>query len=250
MQRFTGKTVLVTGGNSGIGLATAQRIIDEGGKVIITGRDEATLQQAEKSLGENAEAVKADVGKLADIDRLMAHIGQKYRTIDGLFANAGIAEFKPIDQVTENDFDSMFDINVKGVFFTLQKAIPLLAEGSAVVINASVAGSMGGGLSSVYGATKAAVRSMARTFSGAYVSRGLRFNAVSPGPIDTPIWGRMGNTTPEQVKKTKDGRAEMNPMKRMGTVDEVTAAIAFLLSPESSYILGAELFVDGGVTQL
>lgn len=249
-SRFSGKTILITGGNSGIGIATAKRIVHENGRVIITGRDQQTLQKAQQELGANAEAIVSDASRLSDITELMAKIKKKYITIDGIFANAGIAKFSPIEQVTEKDFDQLFEVNVKGVFFTLQKAMPLLAKGSSVVLNASVAGSLGGANSSVYGATKAAVRSMARTFSSAYLSHEIRFNAISPGPIETPIWTRPGGMPAEAIQATKQALTDTNPLKRYGSADEVAAAVAFLLSSESSYILGVELFVDGGVTQL
>ncbi len=180
----------------------------------------------------------------------MSGIKQEYGKIDRLFANAGVAKFALVEEITETDFDNLFNINVKGVYFTLQKAMPLLSDGSSVVVNASVAGSLGGETSSVYAATKAAVRSMARTFSSAYLSRGIRFNAVSPGPIETPIWNRTGGIPPEAVEGTKKAIAESNPMKRYGTLDEVCAVVTFLLSPESTYMLGAEIVVDGGRTQL
>lgn len=249
-QRFEGKTILVTGGNSGMGFATAKRIVQEGGKVIITGRDEKTLDQAKKELGSNAEAVKADVSKLKEIDALVATIKSKFGQIDGVFANAGIAKFLPIDFVTEEHFDELFSTNVKGVYFTLQKTIPLLKPGSSVVINASVVASTGGENSSVYASTKAAVRSMARTFSSAYLNKGIRFNVISPGPIETPIWHRPGGIPTEAIEATKKAVAESVPMKRYGTVEEITAPIAFLLSSESSYMTGAELLVDGGRVSL
>jgi NAD(P)-dependent dehydrogenase (short-subunit alcohol dehydrogenase family) len=248
MKRFEGKTILVTGGNSGMGFATAKRIVEEGGRVIITGRDKTTLEQAQKELGTKGEAIQADVSRLGDLDRLYAHIKEKYGKIDGLFANAGVAEFTPISAVTEEEFDRQFNINVKGVFFTLQKAIPLLNSGASVLLNASVTGSRGGDSSSVYSATKAAVRSMARTFAREHIAQGLRFNAISPGPIDTPIWN--GGIAREHITARKEMVAQANPLKRYGTVDEITSAIVFLLSPESTYILGAELFVDGGMNQL
>jgi len=248
-SRFQNKIVLITGGNSGIGFAVAKQIVGEGGRVIITGRDQETLRRAQMELGPNAEAIQADVAKLPEISALFEKVKQKYGTLDGLFANAGIAKFGPIEQVTEEDFDSLFDTNVKGVFFTLQKAVPLMKAGSSVVLNASVAGSRGSATSSVYGATKAAVRSMARTFSGAFVDRGIRFNAVSPGPIETPIWSR-GSLPANAVDATKNAIAQSNPMKRYGNPEEVSAAVTFLLSSESSYVLGTELFVDGGANQL
>jgi len=250
LNRFTGKKILITGGNSGIGFATAKRIVSEGGTVIIAGRNQKTLRQAKEELGPNSDAIQCDVGDLKSIDAMTGEVGRRIGKLDGLFANAGIATFRAIEEVTEQEFDSMFGINVKGLFFTLQKAIPIMNSGSSVVVTSSVAGSSGRGSSSVYGATKAAVRSMARTFSGAYVSRGIRFNAVSPGPIDTPIWERSGGLPGESVEATKKFVAESNPTKRYGTAEEVAAAVAFLLSSESSYILGSELFVDGGVNQI
>ncbi len=249
-QRFNGKTVLITGGNSGIGFATAKQIVTEGGKVIITGRDAQTLKQAQQELGPAAEAFQADVGKLLEIEGLFAKIKQKHTRLDGVFANAGVAKFTPATQVTEEEFDTIFDINVKGVYFTLQKSLPFLGQGSSVVINSSVTGSQGGSAISVYGATKAAVRSFARTFSTEFVSQGIRFNVISPGPIETPIWSRPGSLAPEAVEATKKAIAEQNPMKRYGTPAEAAATVTFLLSSESSYTLGSELFVDGGLTQL
>lgn len=248
-NRFNGKVVLVTGGNSGMGFTTAKRIVQEGGRVIITGRDEKTLKQAQLELGANAEAIRADVSNLKEIDSLMSTIKTKYGHLDGLFANAGIANFQPIEAVTEADFDQLFNTNVKGVYFTLQKAAPLMAKGGAIVVNASVVASRGGDGVSVYAATKAAVRSMARTFSSSLLPRGVRVNAVSPGPIETPIWGR-GGLPAGAVEGTKKAFAEANPMGRYGTTDEISAAVTFLLSSESSYIVGTELTVDGGMNQL
>ena len=250
-NRFQGRTILITGGNSGIGFATAKQIVQEGGKVIITGRDEKTLKTAQQELGANAQAIRADVGRLDEIDGLMKQVQEKYGKIQGVFANAGVAKFLPIEKVTEADFDYMFDVNVKGLFFTLQKALPLLADHSAVVLNASVAGSRGGAEISVYGATKAAVRSLGRTFSSSFVDRNIRFNVVSPGPIETPIWGRdAGHIPAAAIEATKQKMADSTPMRRNGTAEEVAAAVSFLLAPESSYILGAELFVDGGKNQI
>lgn len=250
-QRFEGRTILITGGNSGIGFATARQIVREGGKVIITGRDEKTLKAAQHELGVYADAIRADVGRLDEIDGLMKQIQQTHGKIHGVFANAGVAKFIPVEKVTEADFDYMFDVNVKGAFFTLQKAIPLLVDHSSVVLNSSVAGSRGGTASSVYGATKAAVRALARTFASSFVDRDIRFNVVSPGPIETPIWGRDAGQIPAAaIEETKLKMAESTPMKRNGTPEEVAAAVCFLLAPESSYILGAELFVDGGKNQI
>lgn len=254
-QRFAGKTVLITGGSSGIGFATAKRIVNEGGRVIITGRDEAKLKQAAAELGAQADYVRGDVSSLKEIDALYATVKQKYGHLDGLFANAGVANFNLSANVKEDEFDLLFDTNVKGLFFTLQKAVPLLVKGSSVVINASVAASRGTLSMSVYGASKAAARAFARSFANENVANGIRFNAVSPGPIETPIWGRGTDGASSGIDAAdlaagKEKKAQSNPMKRFGNPDEVAAAVAYLLSSESSYTTGSELFVDGGVNQL
>jgi NAD(P)-dependent dehydrogenase (short-subunit alcohol dehydrogenase family) len=250
-KRFENKIVLITGGNSGMGFTTAKRIVDEGGQVIITGRDPESLKRAQAELGPKSEAIRADVSSLQEIDQLFSQIKTKYGRIDALFANAGIAIFNPVEDVTEEIFDNLFDVNVKGVYFTLQKAIPLMSAGAAVVLNASVVSSKGSATNSVYAATKAAVRSMARTFSASYALKGIRFNVISPGPIETPIWGREGGGIPaEALSGVKKAVAETTALKRYGTTDEIAPAVAFLLSSESTYIVGVELFVDGGYTQL
>ncbi|MNT21527.1 Levodione reductase [compost metagenome] len=234
-----------------MGFATAKRIVDEGGQVIITGRDTESLKRAQMELGSKAEAIRADVSSLKEIDQLFTQIKNKYGRIDGLFANAGIAVFNQVEDVTEEIFDQLFDVNVKGVYFTLQKAVPLMSAGGAVVLNASVAASKGSATGSVYGATKAAVRSLARSFSASYALKGIRFNVVSPGPIETPIWGREGGGIPAEALSTvKQAVADTTALKRYGTTDEIAPAVAFLLSAESTYIIGAELLVDGGYTQL
>ncbi len=242
-NRFDGKIILVTGGNSGIGLATAARLVSEGATAIITGRNRETLNRAVQNLGKNAHGIAADMTRIPEIDALYRQIKEKFGRLDGLFANAGIALTEPIEEVTEQSFDSLVDANIKGTFFTLQKAIPLLAPGSSVVVNASVADTTGSTVFAVYGATKAAVRSMARSFSASYIERGIRFNAISPGPIETPIWSDTDADRVESVKQS-------NPSKRFGTAQEVAGAVAYLLSFEASYIVGAELYIDGGLTQL
>ncbi len=244
-MRFSGKTVLITGGSTGIGFATAKRILNEGGNVIITGRNQKKLDSAVESLGKKARSFMADASRVKEIEALYLFIKNEIGTIDGLFANAGIAVFKPVEAVTEEDFDMLINTNVKSVFFTLQKAIPYLTDEASIVLNASVAGSRGSPIGSVYGASKAAVRSMARTFASSLIERKIRVNAVSPGPIETPLWH-----TDETVTSIIEDVKTSNPMKRFGTAEETAAAVAFLLAPESSYITGIELFVDGGLTQL
>ncbi|CAM3004681.1 oxidoreductase, short-chain dehydrogenase/reductase [Legionella steigerwaltii] len=249
-MRFNGKTVLVTGGSSGIGFAVAKRVTDEGGRVIITGRNQKNLDAAVKKLGKTAQSIASDASRIRDIDALFSFIKKNVGPIDGLFANAGTVIFEPVEEVTEEHFDKLMNTNVKSVFFTLQKAIPHFADGASIVINSSIAGSTGRPTASVYSATKAAVRSMARTFAASLVARKIRVNAISPGPIDTPLWFVEGGLPADQVNKILDDIKVSNPMKRFGSAEEVAAAVAFLLASESSYITGSELFVDGGVTQL
>ena len=248
-KRFEGKTVVITGGNSGIGLATAKLFKEEGANVAISGRDQKTLDEAARTIGKGTLAVKADVSKLADIERLYSEVAAKFGKIDALFANAGIAKFAPVGDSTEQMFDETFDINVKGLYFTLQKAIPYLNDNAGIVLNSSVVNSRGTQGASVYAATKAAVRSLARTFAAELVGRGIRVNVVSPGPIATPIFGKTG--LPKEVlddfaKQIK----EDVPMKRFGTGEEVGHAALFLASNEASYITGVDLNVDGGMGQI
>jgi NAD(P)-dependent dehydrogenase (short-subunit alcohol dehydrogenase family) len=248
-KRFEGKTVVVTGGNSGIGLATAKLFHDDGAKVAISGRDQKTLDAAVKIIGEGTLAVKADVAKLPDIDRLFSQVSAKFGKIDALFANAGIAKFAPAADSNEEFFDQQFDINVKGMFFTLQKALPHLNDNAGIVLNSSVVNSKGTANASVYAATKAAVRSLARTFAAELVGRGIRVNVVSPGPIETPIIGRTG-LPQEAIDQFAAQITAENPMKRFGKPEEVGHAVLFLASPEASYITGVDLGVDGGVGQI
>ncbi len=248
-MRFSGKTILITGGSTGIGYAVAKRILEEGGSVVITGRSQKNLDSAVKSLGDNVRSVSSDVSKIKDIEKMFSFIKKEVGTINGVFANAGTTIFEPIEAVTEEHFDMLINTNVKSVFFTLQKAIPHLAQGSSIVLNASVAGSRGTPQFSVYSATKAAVRSMARTFAADLLEQKIRVNAVSPGPIETPLWHKDGIPT-EMSSKLIEQVKISNPMKRFGTPEEVASAVTFLLASESSYITGSELFVDGGLTQL
>jgi NAD(P)-dependent dehydrogenase (short-subunit alcohol dehydrogenase family) len=249
MKRFEGKTVVITGGNSGIGLATAKLFHEEGAKVAISGRDQKTLDEAVKVIGAGTLAVKADVSKLADIDKLFSQVAAKFGKIDALFANAGVAKFAPIGASTELMFDETFDINVKGLYFTLQKALPHLNDNAGIVLNSSVVNSKGNVAASVYSASKAAVRSLARTFGAELVDRGIRVNVVSPGPITTPIFGRTGLPQADIDEFAENIKARV-PMKRFGTPEEVGHAVLFLASNEASYITGVDLNVDGGTGQI
>lgn len=249
MGRLNGKVAVVTGGNSGIGLATAKLFRAEGAKVAIAGRDQKTLDTAVKEIGGDTLAVRADVGKLEDIDKFYAAVKEKFGKIDVLFANAGIAKFVGIEDSTEKFFDEQFTINVKGLYFTIQKALPLLNAGASIILNSSVASSKGLAHSSVYSATKAAVRSFARTLTAELIGRGIRVNVVSPGPITTPILSRNG-LSQEAMDDIARSLTAMVPAKRFGEPDEVGKAVVFLASPDSSYISGQELFVDGGTANV
>jgi NAD(P)-dependent dehydrogenase (short-subunit alcohol dehydrogenase family) len=248
-DRFKGKVAVVTGGNSGIGLATAKAYAREGAKVAITGRSDATLKAAQKELGPDALVLKADMSKVSEISVAVDQIRARFGRIDALFVNAGIGKFVPFEEVTEAFFDETMATNLKGLFFTVQKAAPLLSKGGAVVLNASINAHMGMPGSSVYGASKAAVVHLAKSLSADLLARGVRVNVVSPGPITTPILDRMG-LPEDQTRQLKDRIAGQVPLKRFGTPDEVASAVLYLSSPESSYVVGTELIVDGGMTQL
>jgi NAD(P)-dependent dehydrogenase (short-subunit alcohol dehydrogenase family) len=248
-KRFEGKTVAITGGNSGIGLATAKLFHAEGAKVAISGRDQKTLDEAVKAIGGDTLAVRADVSKLDEIDKFFTQVAEKFGKIDALFANAGIAKFAPVADSNEQLFDETFDTNVKGLYFTLQKSLPHLKDNAGIVLNSSVVNSKGTTNGSVYAATKAAVRSLARTFASELVNRGIRVNVVSPGPIATPIFGRTG-LPQATVDEFIAGIKTAVPMKRLGTPEEVGNAVLFLASPEASYITGVDLNVDGGMGQV
>jgi NAD(P)-dependent dehydrogenase (short-subunit alcohol dehydrogenase family) len=248
-KKLEGKVAVITGGNSGIGLATAQRFADEGAHVFITGRRQAELDQAVKQIGHGAVGVQGDVAKMADLDRLYATVKEQRGRIDVLFANAGGGEFAALGAITEAHFDHLFNTNVKGLVFTVQKALPLFRDRGSIILNASVAGSKGMEAFSVYGATKAAVRSFARSWTAELKSRRIRVNAVSPGPIETPVFGKLGMSDAE-AKDFMAGVVTAVPMGRMGTPDEIAKAVLFLASDDSSYVTGAELFVDGGMAQI
>lgn len=245
MGRLSNKVAVVTGGNSGIGLASAQAFVREGAKVVITGRDEKTLAAAKQQLGNETLAIKSDTAKLTDIDSLIAEIKAKHGRIDVLFLNAGVALFAPLEQSDEAFFDNQFNINVKGLYFTIQKALPILAKGASIILNASVVASIGLPQSSVYSMTKAAVRNLARTLSSELVDRGIRVNVISPGPIETPIFDRMG--MPVDMKDAMSAHlASTVPMKRFGKPEEIASVAVFLASDDSSYMAGSELIVSGG----
>ena len=249
MKRLEGKVAVVTGGNSGIGLASAKRLQEEGARVVIAGRSKKTLDEAVKSIGNGVLAVQADVAKLADIDKLYAEVSKKLGKIDILFVNAGVAKFAPLAETSESVYDEQFDINIKGAYFTIQKALPLLNDGASIILNTSVADRKGTAGARAYSATKAALRSLARTAAAELVGRGIRVNTVAPGPIVTPIFGRTGlpQEAIDEFAKEIVGKV---PMKRFGQPEEVAGAVAFLASQDASYITGVEINVDGGMGQI
>jgi NAD(P)-dependent dehydrogenase (short-subunit alcohol dehydrogenase family) len=249
VKRLEGKLALITGGNSGIGLATALRLQAEGARIAISGRSQKTLADAAKLLGGDALAVQADVAKLPEIDKLFAAVAAKFGKIDVLFVNAGVATFVPLSDATEAHFDEIYDINAKGAYFTIQKSLPYLNDGASIILNTSVVDELGLPNASVYASTKAALRSMARTVAASLVDRGIRVNAVAPGPIETPIFGRTG-LPQEAIDEFAKSTRESVPMKRFGKPEEVAAAVAFLASSDASYITGVEINVDGGRGQI
>jgi NAD(P)-dependent dehydrogenase (short-subunit alcohol dehydrogenase family) len=249
MSKLDGKVAVITGGNSGIGLATAQRFVAEGAYVFITGRRRSELDAAVKQIGVNVTGVQGDVSRLADLDRLYATVQQQKGRIDVLFANAGGGEFLPLGEITEAHFDNTFNANVKGLLFTVQKALPLLTEGSSIILNASIVSMKASPAFSVYSATKAAVRSFARGWTVDLKDRKIRVNAVSPGPIETPGLSGLARNK-EHEKQIKAGLLSSVPLGRLGTGDDVAKAVSFLASDDSSFITGIELFVDGGMAQI
>jgi NAD(P)-dependent dehydrogenase (short-subunit alcohol dehydrogenase family) len=239
-RKLEGKVALITGGSAGIGLATAKRFAEEGAYVFITGRRQAELDAAVKEIGPKAAAVRADASNMADLAHLFDTVKTAKGRIDVLFANAGIYEFTPLGSITEDGYDKMFDINVKGVLFTVQQAVPLMSDGGSIILTGSVAGSKGFEAATVYGATKAAIRSFARSWTADLKARKIRVNVLSPGPIQTPGF---------DVFADDDVKAHMKslvPLGRLGTSDEIAKAAVFLASDDSSFVAGVELFVDGG----
>src|SRR5712664_3763200 len=249
MNRLKGKIALITGGNSGIGLATAKQFVNEGAYVFITGRRDAELAAAAKEIGKNVTGVQGDVSKLGDLDRLFAQIKREKGKLDSVFANAGVATYAPFGKITEEHFDSIFTINVKGLLFTVQKALPLLPDGASIILNASIVASKGLPANSVYSATKAAVRSFARTWTTDLKDRRIRVNAVSPGSTDTPGLSNLLATSETGQQRLKMISNSV-PLGRLGRPDEIAKAVVFLASDDSSYIAGTELFVDGGFAQV
>ena len=248
-NKLEGKIAVITGGNSGIGLATAKRFVSDGAYVFITGRRQNELDAAVSEIGKNVTGIQGDVSNLADLDRLYTTVKDQKGHLDILFANAGIGEFAPLGEISEEHFDKIFGVNVKGLLFTVQKALPLFQDGGSIILNASVAASKGIEASSVYSATKAAVRSFARTWTVDLKARKIRVNAISPGPIDTPIFNGL-NQSKEEIEQLKKSLITSVPMGRMGSPDEIAKVVSFLASDESSFVTGIELFVDGGMAQI
>lgn len=246
MSRYDGKNVVITGGSSGLGLAVAQYLVDNGARVLVTGRSRDTLERAGRQLGDAAVTVASDASSSAAIDALAARVEAEFTTVHALVLSAGVGSFDPFDAVTEQTFDEVFAINTKGPFFTLQRLVPLLAEGSGVVLTTSIANQTGWDALSVYSASKAALRSMARTLSRELLPRGIRVNAISPGSIDT---GKLDKEAPDKAARLKAQFTESSPMKRWGHPAEFAPAVAFLAF-DATYVAGIELVVDGGESQL
>jgi len=244
-KKLEGKIALITGGSAGIGLATAKQFVEEGAYVYITGRRQPELNAAVASIGSNIKAIQGDVTKLADLDRIYAQIGKEKGRLDIVFANAGGGPLVPLGSITEEHYDSVFNVNVKAVVFTVQKALPLMPNGGSIVLNASIVSIKGFPAFSIYSATKAAVRSFARTWTMDLKDRGIRVNAVSPGPVDTPLLNEAFSN-PDDMKAL----AATVVMGRLGRPEELAKAVVFLASADASFITGIELFVDGGAAQV
>lgn len=249
MQKLSGKTALITGGNSGIGLATAKLFVEQGARVIITGRDAASLEQARASLGDGVLALRSDAGNVDEIAKLMASAGEHFGQLDVLFLNAAAGSPAPIELTTEEQFDAMSAISFKGVFFAIQKAVPLMSQGGSIIVTTSITNQVGAPNFSVYAACKAAARSLVQTASLELASKGIRVNAISPGPINTPGFGRW-DVPQEVVDAARAEFTNRSPSKRFGTAHEVAEAALYLASDASTYVVGAELVIDGGMSLL
>lgn len=249
MRKLSGKTALITGGSSGIGLATAKLFLEEGATVAITGRDADTLEGASAQLGHDVLAFRSDAARMSDIDELVSDLQAVWGRIDVLFVNAAVAGPAPFELVSEAHFDMLSNVNLKGVFFTIQKALPLLKPGASVIVTTSIANQMGAPNFSVYAACKAALRSLVQTLGLELIGKGIRTNAISPGPIETPIWGKFGIPSDAQ-KAVREDVLRKSPARRFGNPDEVARLALFLASADSSYMVGQELVVDGGMSLL
>jgi NAD(P)-dependent dehydrogenase (short-subunit alcohol dehydrogenase family) len=247
--KLDGKVAVITGGNSGMGLATAKLFAREGAKVVITGRDQATLDSAVQSIGNGADAVRSDISRMPDIDALREHVEKKYGRVDIIFANAGGARPNMFEYMSEEEFDFTVDTNFKGTYFTVQKLLPLMTSGGSVILNTSTLSTQGRPYVSVYSATKAAIRSLARSLTAELTEKGIRVNAMAPGYIDTDL-ARKGGMSEEMIEQTKAQVHAQIPMHRSGTVDEIATAVLFLASDDSAYVTGTELCVDGGWAQI
>jgi NAD(P)-dependent dehydrogenase (short-subunit alcohol dehydrogenase family) len=249
MRKLEGKVVLVTGGSSGIGLAAARLFQQHGARLVVTGRDVGALARAREELGSEALVLSSDASSLAQIDALLQQVKDRFGKLDVLFVNAAIAKAAPIEAVSEDLFDDLMDINVKGVFFTIQKALPLFGDAASVIVTTSIANRLGSPNFSVYGASKAALRSLVKSLALELIGRGIRVNAISPGPIETPIYDRFG-LPGEVVRTVKSDIENKSPIKRFGTPEEVAKVALFLATDDSSYIVGEEIVVDGGMALL
>jgi NAD(P)-dependent dehydrogenase (short-subunit alcohol dehydrogenase family) len=249
MSRLQNKTALITGGNSGIGFATAKEFLEQGATVIITGRNQSSLNEAKQALQGKVHTILSDTSNLSDIKQLSKQVQQITPRLDVVFINAGIGKFAPIEAVTEEHYDEQFNINVKGAYFTIQQVLPLINDGGSIILNTSVNAHMGMATSSVYSATKAALLTLARTLSSELLPRKIRVNAISPGPVTTPILNKTG-LTEEQVDNVKAGIQSKVPLGRFGDAAEIAKVATFFASDDSTFVLGAELIADGGMITL